>query len=179
MIDADSIFFRHVDYDEMFTNYLNNGKIYGHTVIKSDTIHKINSDCLRFFPKGDYEKVQNLTRDFTVYFWFNDIPILEKQSFMEFWDYIDLNNNFQKLETHDFDWLVYAYYLLLKGYMQLEISPMHIPSDNGSLIELQRRIPPDIFIKEYTMINPMWIQIKIDEQYMKNTFMLVHTDRWW
>jgi hypothetical protein len=177
MIDVDSVFFRNMDYDELFKNYINNKTIYGHTVNKDAGIHKINESGLRFCKTEDYEKIKQLTRDFSVYSWFNDIPVIERKTFNEFCDYINFNENKKNLIQHDFDWLLYANFLLIKDYMTLNVSDFHLGTDRGSLIEYQNSMDAEQFKKEYLKMNPMWIKSQINSVYMKNTFMLVHVDR--
>lgn len=177
IIDVDCLFFKHVDYDELFQNYLLNRKIYGHNVIKSQVIADINRKCLRFFKPEDAEFIQQQMRDFGVFFWFNEIPIVERNSFKEFDEYINLDKIIPEFINYDFEYILYAYFLMIKRYMNLVVSDYRIGNDNGGLLEVQSRIPPDDFRLEYIKMNPMWIHRKIADYDMKNTFMLVHVDR--
>lgn len=176
-IDVDSMFFRHVDYDELFQQYISNKKIYGHHVKKTTGISSINGNCLRFFQPEDSEFIKKEMNDFSVYFWFNEIPIAEKNTFLEFADYINLEENASKFTNYDFDYILYAYYLMIKNHMNLVVSDYEIKDDKGSLVETQKTLPENIFKDEYNKMNPMWICRKISDDDMKNTFMMVHVDR--
>ena len=177
LIDVDSLFFRNVDYDQLFQNYLLNRKIYGHIVIRSDVILGINQKCLRFFKEEHRHLIQKLMQDFNVFFWFNEIPIVERNSFREFDEYINLDKIIPELTNYDFEYILYAYFLMIKGYMNLIISDYRVNSDNGGILEIQKKISPDDFRLEYIKMNPMWIYKKIADYDMKNTFMMVHVDR--
>lgn len=177
LIDVDCLFFRHVDYDELFSNYLSNKKIYGHIVKKSQVIEDISSKCLRFFKPEDAEFIKKEMRDFNVFFWFNEIPIVERQYFKEFDDYINLNEIIPKFTKYDFEYILYAYFLMIRKYMNLDVSDYVLNKDNGGFVEIQNKIMRTEFRVEYAKMNPMWIHKKIENYDMKNTFMLVHVDR--
>ena len=177
VIDVDSIFFRFMDYDTIFAEYLLNRKIYGHTVSKDAFMANNIESCVRFFDPKYRGFLEKETRNFSTFFWFNDIPVYEKTSFEQFIDEVKLVENYPNIIWHDFDYIFYAYFLMIKGYMNLEVLDYHVPFGDGSFIELQKRIPVDIFREHYNIMNPMWIVDPIDESDMRNTFMLVHVDR--
>lgn len=177
VIDADSLFFRYMDYNQKFVNYLLNRKIYGHTVDKNGFMSSNIESCVRYFDDKYKGFIEKETRNYNVFFWFNDVPVYQKQSFLEFCEYVKMEKIYRDIKWHDFDYIFYAYFLMVKGYMNLEVLNYHIPFSDGSFIELQKRIPVDLFREHYNIMNPMWIFDPIDTVDMKNTFMLVHIDR--
>ena len=96
------------------------------------------------------------------------MPIYQKDRFLEFKEYI----NDSKIEWEDFDYIIYGYYLLLKGYAKLSI----INFTSGlSFIEEQDKLDSNTFSHIFNSYNPMWIKNPIDN--MKNVFLILHVDR--
>lgn len=178
-IDVDTLFFKFKDYDKLFYNYYQRGVIYGgdykNTVHADWFIGTIVTSGFKFFKE---EEVNNLVKAIGyVYFWFNDIPVYEKKHFLDFLDHINLAQNKNNFTWYDFDFIIYAYYLIIKGIWR--VLPIKVDGKDlkNLMIEEQWNIPEDIFEAAYVETEPMWIYKKIREDLMKNTFMLVHVDR--
>jgi hypothetical protein len=173
VVDVDSSFFRTVDYDELFENHIKNGVIYGTQVPLQGWIPAIIKDPARFVPEDKKQIIVDQTKDYRVYFWFNEIPVYEKEKFLEFAQTFKLS----EIGVYDFEYVAYAYFLMSRGYMELKVLDYDIPVAGGSLLEFQDKIPNEIFREQFLIMNPMWIKLKIAEQDMKNSFMLIHLDR--
>jgi hypothetical protein len=176
-VDVDTIFIASADYDEKFKSVLKERTLYGSP---SDKNRSINESCAKLFNNVDYNVIKQKTDNFLFYFWFNEIPVYEKNNFLMFMDYIKYDENVirEKLIPAQFDFIVYACYLIICDKIKLSYLPEIKESGTwGSFIELQHRIDPRIFKKVFNLYNPMWIYRLINNEDMKNVFMLVHTDR--
>jgi hypothetical protein len=167
VIDVDCQFIRNVDYDAMFQQHNDSTVLYGN---KAVFVQQIIDSPNKFFSKDDVDVIRSVTNN--LYFWFNDIPIYQKESFVEFMDYINYSDTYESIKWEDFDYIIYGYYLLLKGYAKL----IKIDFTTGlSVIEEQDKIPSDKFVKIFNSYDPMWIKNPINN--MKNVFIILHVDR--
>ncbi len=174
-VDADSIFIRHLDYDNGFKNILENKKIYAS---KSNLVADLMSKNASFFSKEDQIKIRDKTENYSLYFWFNEIPVYDKDSFYSFIDYINYHKIKHEIKYHHFDFMIYAFYLLSKDLLEIkEIPNTQNKTKNESFIERQADFSPDQFEKSFTFYNPMWIKNLISENMMKNVFIQIHRDR--
>ena len=157
--DVDSLFIKTVDYDKLFTNYLNNGKVYAG--YGSEKIICFGESPSKFFNDTDNAKIKNITADYKLYFWFNDIPIYTKDHFFNFLRYIDYDNSMANLEYIDFSYIIYAHYLLVHDIIKLETIEINgkIVSVPFGVIEQQHHFHPSDFEKIIKKIKPVWLKI--------------------
>ena len=71
-------------------------------------IYRINSISANLFPSY-YEKLKTITNNFTLYFWYSDLPVYRKSDLADFFSIIDYNN----IIWEHFDYIIYQYYLIL------------------------------------------------------------------
>lgn len=192
VVDVDCDFFKTVDYDDLFTKYNQRKTLWGslfHYDPDDEIIEKFSLKVFddyekhlfktisvspeKFFSDDDKEKLIELTRDFRIYFWFNDIPVYNKNYFLDFMQYINYENRSHELTWYDFDFVLYGYYLLLKCGFTYNI----IVRNNVAMLECQHIIHPDDFSEVFNICKPMWIKKDIQPEYMEQTFMHVHLDR--
>ena len=182
VIDIDSEFIRSVDYDSLFEQYLSQNSLYSSKVNNKgmrDIVGRAAAE--KFYSPEDVGVLSEITDNFQSYFWFNDIPIYQKKYFFDFLDYIDYNNSIPKLEYTTFDFILYAYYLLIKGFIKLHtfnidgVGPAI--QDKGSFLEAQSHWNKDYFESVFRKYKPMWIKDLIAEDAMENVFIKLHTDR--
>jgi hypothetical protein len=178
VIDVDTAFLKYIDYDKCFEDYIKNKKIYSGFGTQPH-VKNIISSPLKFFEEEDREKIKKATHDLNAYFWFNELPIYNKKYFLDFLDYIDYKNSKYKLVCNDFDFIVYAYYLIIKNFATLDF--LKIDNEIISLpigfIEEQKIIDPIVFQKIVDYIKPMWLCNCMDPEYMENVFIKLHLDR--
>lgn len=180
VVDIDTEFIQFADIDILFKQRIQQKKIYASKVINHGINEKVGRDAAqRFFSTTDVKKLQQLTDDFRLYFWFNDIPIYEREYWKPWLTYIDYHNKKELLLYTTFDYILYMYYLLLENIWQIEeieidgIKPKTL--DSGSFIESQRKLDSDYFQKVFHKYNPMWIMDPIPNQ--KNVFMRLHINQ--
>jgi len=176
VVDIDSVFTRTVDYPRLFEEYNQRGVFWGNNYDWAPT--PIIASPLKFFPQEDQKKLTEILQDCRVYFWFNDLPVYNKKYFLDFIKYIDYNRRYKELVWFDFDYNIYAYYLLVKGLFTVKpfmIDP--VTPLNNIFLEDQYIIPKDVFSRLFAEAQPMWIKQDIEPEYMTNTFMNIHLDR--
>ena len=174
-IDADCIFTKHIDYSTLFNESINKATIYGS--FSPNFFNPMIISPFKFFNASDRQKLHQKTLNCKTYFWFNDIPVFKMNYFLDFLNYINYDNTAKDLCTCDFDFIIYAYYLLIKDIYKLEtieVNNINIPEP---LIEFQRSLPIDVFKKAFTKYSPMWIIDDIEPELMSKCFMHVHVDR--
>ena len=116
------------------------------------------------------KKIESETKN--CYFWFNEIPIYEKNKFLEFIKYINYTENHKKISWENFDFLIYGYFLILMDYAKISILDIN---SSLSFLESQKEIDTNKFEEIFNSYNPMWIMKSINN--MKNCFMEFHKDR--
>lgn len=181
VMDVDTEFTKNIDYDKSFTEYLDRKTIYGSHINNKGIIDgPARGAAMRFFSTEDVIKLSEITDDFAIYYWFNDIPIYEKKHFNNFLDYIDYVHVVDRIGYPDFDYILYTYYLLVNDLIKLEVYDVngYVPPvvSNGSFLESQNQIPTAYVTEVYKKYRPMWIKYPIEEG-MDNVFLRMHIDR--
>ena len=184
VIDVDSRFVRNFDYPKRFEQICTQKKIYGSPI----TDDGVRSKCIinpakKFFNDIDFKIIEQVTQNFTLYTWFNEIPVYDRKYFYEFLEYINYTKILPRITYADFDFTLYTYFLYAKGYYKLEVMTTKdgdsLPGTiSGSFVEdhLRSNMPRNIFEEVFAKYKPMWIRNPISEDLMPNVFMRVHTD---
>jgi len=173
VMDCDSLFIKNLNYDSLFSKTNEIITINATYSASEGWLSPIRTDCLKFFKPQDVETLRTITDNFRAYFWFNEIPIYNRQIFKEFVDYINYPNIHDSLEWHHFDFIIYAYFLLLKGYAKLNTLNFNAPQ--FGFLESQNFISQLDFERVFHNWNPMWIKNEIPN--MKNVFIKMQVDR--
>lgn len=176
VVDVDTEFFKTVNYSELFVKYNQRGILWGNDYeFCPDPMTKSPA---KFFNFNDQQVIASRSSNLRVYFWFNDIPVYNRKYFLDFIKYINYQERCSELTWVDFDFMLYGYYLLLKGYFI--IKPFIIEGNkllNNIFIEDQYLIDPKTFSKLFAECRPMWIKKDIEPELMTQTFMHLHLDR--
>lgn len=179
--DVDCLFIKHVDYDSLIEQRLRRGKLFVSRSNNPGIVDKVGRAAAnKFFMPGDVKRLEKITNGFTDYFWFNDIPVYERKHFDAFASYINYPSTIPKLEYTTFDFILYAYYLLLQSHITLE----HISADGksppvqdkGSFIEAQHSFEPTFFKRAVESYRPMWLVNPI-ESANDDVMIKLHVDR--
>lgn len=176
VIDVDTEFFKTVDYNDLFLKYYQTATLWGNSYDFSPV--PIIQSPFKFFNWEDQRRLFEITQGSRVYFWFNDIPVYNREYFLDFINYINYNQRVHELVWYDWDFNIYAYYLLLKGIFSVKplLIDGHTPLNN-ILIEDQYIIDENVFKQLFSICRPMWIKRDIDPELMTQTFVHVHLDR--
>lgn len=174
-IDVDTLFFKNVDYSELFNSYYQRGILYGNDYDFSP--RPMIESPFKFFNLYDQGRLHELTNRRTTYFWFNDIPVFKRNYFLDFIKYSNYNNRISELSWFDFDFIVYAYYLLIRDAFKILPIVVDGAKLNNIFIEDQKIIPKDVFEKAFDLTRPMWVNSDVRNDLMTQTFMYVHVDR--
>ena len=175
VVDIDTLFIKHIDYAELFHKYNQRGILYGNNYEYAPG--PMITSPLKFFDTFNQGRLYELVHEFKTYFWFNDLPVYNKQYFLEFTNHINYPARAKDLVWFDFDFVPYAYYLLLTRRFKLEIITVDGAPLNAIFIEDQKLISPAVFERVFAVCKPMWVQQDVDPSLMSQTFMRVHVDR--
>jgi hypothetical protein len=197
VFDVDTVFLSFKKYDDLFKNYFEKKCFFANYITEIQSKNLINYPKLfskpdeehifnhikkiieypsSFYSIEEQEELKNKTDNFLLYFWFNDIPIYEKTSYLNFLKYINYVKNDPRLTYNTFDYILYAYYLLLKN--NFSIKPIEydsvIAKYHVGFLEGQHIFDKNYFSGCFNIMNPMWIKTSIDEKNMKNVFVKLH-----
>ncbi len=173
-VDVDSIFIKTLDYDQKFKDIIDSKKLYA---TKSELKYLLSKNA-SFFSKEERTKIQEKTDNFSLYFWFNNICLYEKSSFYTFLDHINYHSIKKDLRYEHFDFMMYAFYLLINDQIEIEeLKNTRNTTKRESFIESQSSYTKSDFASIFTSYNPVWIKNLISENEMTNVFMQIHRDR--
>lgn len=172
--DIDIKFIKSIDLSSVSENLYKRKTFISSQSNNSSIINQVQRESAQIFFPNDFSILKEITQDFTQYFWFNDVPVYSREYFFEFLDYINYNETITKLKYTTFDFILYAWFLLLKKDYHLDILPIP-PINTGSFIESQVYIPN--FKQYYEYYNPHWIAKPASNINQINTFMQLHVDR--
>ena len=80
----------------------------------------IPEKCAQMFP-GKYEYLKNITYNFTLYFWWSDLPVYRRVDLIPFFNMI----NYDNIVWEHFDYIIYQYYLILHdGFEIIDTTPI-------------------------------------------------------
>jgi hypothetical protein len=113
-----------IDRKQLLGGSINPENPYQHTMLS--IIKIVNNVVKGFFKEEDLEILKHKTKDFNLYLWFSDIPIYDMQVVPQFLKYINFSfSNYSYFATTSefaFDYIIYAFYLLLKeGYTPIDM----------------------------------------------------------
>lgn len=119
-----------VDRKQLLGGSINPENPFQHPIIP--IIRDVNNAVKRFFKEEDLEILKRKTKDFNLYVWFSDIPIYDMQVVPRFLRYINFSlstyRQFACVTEWAFDYIIYAFYLLVKeGYTSIDVRDYGIP----------------------------------------------------
>lgn len=80
----------------------------------------IIKSCTELFP-NNMEKLKNITMDYTLYFWFSDLPVYRRTDLSTFFFTI----NYENITWNHFDYIIYQLFLILNdGFEIINITPI-------------------------------------------------------
>lgn len=166
---------------EKFDQYFTNRKIYG-GIAQLEFIYDVNSKSASLFNNTEQKAIQEATHNYSLYFWFSDIPIYESDTLCNFLNHISFaeDSTFtSKLEFCIFDYIPYIYYLHLYDNWQF----ININEHNITRTWSLEIMPITTYNKVVETFNykPMWVipstYNQITDPVSSNIIMLYHRDR--
>jgi hypothetical protein len=124
-----------------------------------------------------YEYLKDITNNFTLYFWWSDLPVYRREDIIPFLNMI----KYEKLIWESFDYLIYQYYLILyHGFKIINITP--ITNINFSLENLNTNdmniLQKLIDIKYgFSWVNSKMYNLNKDFLDSQKSFLIFHLDR--
>lgn len=174
--DVDTLFLCHKEYDTLFKNFILRKKFFCSKITGLEHVQNIIKYPASFYNNRDQEQLKQFTDNFLYYFWFNDIPVYERESYCSFLKYINYDQNRHRLSYETFDYILYGYYMALKHdfkFMPIVFNDAVAVHDYGFL-EGQHRFDKNYFSNCFEVMNPMWIKTDIEQEKMKNVFVRLH-----
>ena len=154
-------------------NFFTNKKFYGGDNCDV-TFQLINSDCMQFINIDDWfvEKYKS------IYFWFTELPIYEKNSYNLFFQSQNLYN--RSFVFNNYDYLLYAYWMCINmkfkiiNWNNLEINQKLVLNCSGELISNNRFLS----LLEKNNIYLHWLSYNYANKIKRKYIILkYHTDR--
>jgi len=162
--------------DDTFTN----NKIYG---IKVDfgELNKLVSDimitCANTFTGLDYIKIENATKNLTLFTNFYNTPVYKREHIQGFLDKI--NYNILNVTWHHFDTLIYDYYLIaVHNFQIIDITDIARDDGHGMYVENTENFYKlkDLGFGFGSAVNKFW-KLMENDLTKEGTFLLVNIDR--
>lgn len=191
VLDCETTFTRSFNAYEV-AKYLSEKKVVYSTINNHNVLNDINTRCADFFNDEEKQKLRELTKDFTEYFWFNDLAFYDLKICQRFFEKVyngDGLNFYSKISSAHFDHTIYIYYCLLyENYKLINLNEkLNIPVEPynrfhlGILEAIGDRttrdiIPIDIAKALVKEMDPFWMPYGTDLRSEK-CFMLFHYDR--
>jgi hypothetical protein len=86
-----------------------NKKIYGGEIDHNFAAKIINDQSATVFCLDDYNKLNELTNNFNLYYWWSDVPVYKREHLPDFFNKLSFDN----INWSHFDHIIYLNYLLL------------------------------------------------------------------
>lgn len=134
-IDAESVFVKELNLNNLCENYFQTGILYGNKIIEDgiDRAENIKRECKKFFESHpNYEKLNT-----PLYLWFNQLCIYDTDDLKQFFEIIDYAKFINKINFYTFDYYLYMYYLIL--YRNFKIEDIEVKAFYGFLGENERK----------------------------------------
>jgi hypothetical protein len=172
-VDSEIEFINTLNTYDKFKNFCNNKRVVGSDISNSphnELLTNINVKSAALFLNNEshYNQLKTFTKNFSLYFWFSDIPIYDMSVVPDFLNYIRFDYNFiDGIDWHCFDYVPYIYYVcLFKNYTIV----------NCMDFEIQRcwsleSMPINTYLDVVEKINykPLWV---IANTYLENKELL-------
>lgn len=192
VMDTETTFIKNFDVYEA-VKYLSNRKLVYSTTTNHYVLIEINRRCADFFSDEEIKKIKEITKDFTEFFWFNDLAFYDLKICEKFFKHVYKENAHEKfysiMSSAHFDHIIYIYYCLLyEDYkivnLNQEIDIPLLPFADFHLGVLEsigdrstrNKIPENLSKQIVEKLNPFWMPYGTDIQ-SENCFMLFHQDR--
>jgi len=180
VVDCDARFIDRKDYALLFRDYHDRKKVFSSRVENKGINEKVGLEsCYYNFDCDDFAEIVLRTDNFLQYFWFNDIPVYERETFKAFDEYVQPNGvEMRSLKYTDFDYNLYTWYRIISDteFELVDIAP-GLNLKNGSFLECQNEIEQELFEEVIEKIQPMWLVDPSGYEDMPKLFMRFHTDR--
>lgn len=192
VMDCESTFTKKYDAYQAAKYLSDRKKIYS-TTTNHHILIEINTRGADFFNEEDKNKLKILTKNFTEFFWFNDIAFYDLSNTKKFFETVygedKLNNFYSKMSSAHFDHIIYVYYCLLyENYQLINLNEkISLPIDPFSHFHLSAlesigdrstrdRVTDENAKKLLQEINPFWLPYGT-KLTTDNSFILFHQDR--
>jgi hypothetical protein len=110
---------------EKINNIYENKIVYAGDTNNNHNVVEISRTSANVFSAEDYNKLSKLTNNFNLYCFWSDLPVYRKNDLSDFFKTINYNNIKYNLVWHQFEHIIYQYYLMLKdNFKIINITPV-------------------------------------------------------
>jgi len=119
-------------------------------------------------------KVINETKDFSLYWWFQDIPVYDTSETYLFLEWLETRPNIVEIlnEYHCFEFLIYSLYMI--AYRDWEVHPYDFHLDIGAVEQFRLGYTQRMEIIE--AIQPHWCVDRTNHSRFPFVKLIVHSD---
>lgn len=169
--DCETEYVKPVNLDELYAeigsrNYVkaNYGSIGGDIIKKIATILGIENN----------ERIIRETKDFSLYWWFQDIPVYDTSESYLFLEWLHTRPNIDEIlnEYHCFDFLMYSLYMI--AYREWEVHPYDFHLDVGAVEQF--RLGEEQRLKIIDAFKPSWCVDRTNHHKFPFVKLIVHSD---
>jgi hypothetical protein len=173
-IDSEVKFIKTRGFYELMKQISESKRFYGSILAQENNGRCILYETLiNITPASDHKHLTNLSRIFSVYTWWSNIPVYTCAYLDEFFAWINFDKNLEKYSWSVFDHMLYNYFCVLFKKYRINLDPELITSFEFLESALVEKLDP-------TLVN--WVNYKAyktnPEYYNNNEFYIVfHCDR--
>ncbi len=172
-IDSEIIFLKNNNFYNMMKEVYEQKKILG-AKINTDELKNIIKNSSIAKNQEDEEKIKKITNDYTIYTWWNNVPVYKSDDIEDFFNFIGFDNLeefLKRINWYYFENLSYNYYCLVKRGFELIIEE----TINTSIEHCDSSIVENInnkILKLFWVPNKSYKKNK--DYYDKNDFYIVY-----
>tara|TARA_B100000886_G_C20413174_1_gene488003 strand:+ start:186 stop:1046 length:861 start_codon:yes stop_codon:yes gene_type:complete len=134
VLDCEAIVNKRFSPSDSFSSIFNSSFVKANTSDEGGRIIRHIANLLKL--NIDYEKIQSKTNDFTLFWWFNELCIYERSSFLDFFNWLVKLPQYSLIASDYwcFDYLLYTIYLIDNDIFRIkQITPLEEVFNFGAL----------------------------------------------
>jgi hypothetical protein len=169
--DCETEYVKPVNLDELYQEIGSRKWVKGnYATIGADIIKKVAT----LLGLDTNRRVINETKDFTLYWWFQDIPVYDTSEVNLFLEWLDSRPNINQIlnEYHCFEFLMYSLYMI--AYKEWEVRPYDFHLDIGAVEQF--RLGEEERLKIIEAFEPHWCVDRTNHHKFPFVKIIVHTD---
>ena len=174
VFDCDTLFVKKCNLHNIYEEIGSKNNIKSNTSTRGAAILK---KCSKFLNLSNNETLIKETKNFSVYWWFNEIPVYKNDLFLEFYNWYINHENIHILrnEYHAFDFLVYGIWLICFKNYKIKNYDLPFECDFGAVEDVNLTQSQRDFVNE--TFESSWSTDKININKYDKAKISFHIDR--
>ena len=172
MYDCETEYVKPVNLDELYAEIGSRKYVKGNYATAGGDIIKKVATMLGL---DTNKRVINETKDFSLYWWFQDIPVYDTSEAYLFLEWLDTRPNIKEIlnEYYCFDFLMYSLYMI--AYREWEVHPYDFHLDIGAVEQF--RLDEEQRLKIIEAFQPHWSIDRTNHHKFPFVKLIVHSDK--